>query len=91
MKVFDGGMILFLGLIIGASVVALVSTRIKGDDNAVEEIMETIIENRIESALSLPPGSLKDKIDLTPWSIETDPDDAARTRLVHKTKAGLDV
>ena len=90
MKVFDGGLILFLGLIIGASLVAVVSTKVKGDDNVVEEHMESFIEDRIEQALGFPPGVLRDKIDLSPWSLEEDPDDAARTRLVHKTKAGLD-
>lgn len=59
-----------LGVIIGVSLVllmtGLLSGKFLGPDNPVEENIEELLEGFAEQRLSLPKGLLDDTIDLTP-------------------------
>ena len=84
MKTREGGLMVGVAIIGIVTIVGYVATYFKGDDNAIEEIAETHIEDYVEEQLGLPENALKDQIDLTPWS---DEDEATRT--VHQTKPGI--
>jgi hypothetical protein len=71
MKTKDYTCLLIINIIfaVGLGFLSLQGCKLKSD-SAVEEIAETVIEDVAEAELHLPEGSLKDKIDLTPWSPE---------------------
>ncbi len=52
------------------SIIAIVSSMYLGNDNPVEEKIETYIENSIEEELDLPKEFLDGKVDFTPASEE---------------------
>ena len=85
MKTYDGGIVIILAVGAIALAVGLVSARFKGDDNIVEETIEIHMEDYIERQFGLEEDTLKDIIDITPWSTE----ESAATIEVHRSKPGL--
>jgi len=61
-KLYDGGIGIVLVFVLIVAAGGYISSKFLGDDNVVEEVSESIIENQMD----LPAGSL----DLTPLSPE---------------------
>jgi len=55
---------LMIVIFVGLGVIGVVSTHYLGNDNVVEEEVETLMEDEVEHALHLPEGSMHGKIDL---------------------------
>ena len=60
--------VMAIAIIIGVSifcvVAGIVSTKYLGNDNVVEETLETVTEDIAEKELKLSPGTLKPEVDL---------------------------
>lgn len=67
-----------LFLVLSSAIVGFGAAQVMGDDKAVEEGAEEIIEQQVEEYFDLPDGKMKGKIDLTPWSKEEDAAQAYR-------------
>mgnify|MGYP003403282686 CR=1 FL=1 len=61
----DGFMIVGLIILISAFVIGALSIRFLGNDNKVEEVAESVVEDVTEDFLKLDNDELKDKIDFS--------------------------
>ena len=57
MKLYDGGSLLVVGILVVALVAGYVSTRWLGNDNPVEEAAEEVIESQTGMDIDLSPDS----------------------------------
>ncbi len=61
MKLFDGGVILIISIVVFAAVIGVISSKYLGDDNALEEATEAVIEKETGLDIDLTPTSKEKK------------------------------